>query len=58
MTERKGEPNRSVQRSNFPPTSTAKACGMPKTLKELWIDSAPYPTGTSQKLTAALPEIP
>jgi len=34
MTERKGEPNRSVQRSNFPSTSTAKACGMPKTLKD------------------------
>src|SRR4030095_8359106 len=40
MTECKGEPNRSVQRSNFPSVSTAKACDMPKPLKELWRDSS------------------
>jgi len=40
MTECKGEPNRSVQRPNFPSVSTAKACDMPKLLKELWRDSS------------------
>jgi len=40
MTECKGEPNRPVQRPNFPSVSTAKAGDVPKALKELWRDSS------------------
>src|SRR5258707_2014952 len=40
ITECKGELNRWVQRPNFPSASIAKACDMPKTLKELWRDSS------------------
>ena len=55
MTECKGEPNRSVQRSNFPSVSTAKAWDMPKPLKELWRDSSGVCNLNSEKLAATLP---
>jgi hypothetical protein len=58
MTECKGEPNHSVQRPNFPSVSTAKACDMPKLLKELWRDSSGIGNLDISKLAASLPEIP